>query len=177
MAEKFYLVRHGETVANAESWAAGHMDTHLTDRGREQACAARSKLESLAVRPEFIIHSQLIRTIETANILNADLNLPMQTNPAFAEQFYGDWQGKDWQMVSENLHAGIDPPNGETRADFVARVQAGFAAVAQLSKPALVVTHGGVIKVLGYYYGVDLGYVTNCEICEVIPDQNQIRVI
>jgi probable phosphoglycerate mutase len=67
-----YVVRHGETWANAEKRYLGSLDPALTERGREQAQALEvnlpKNLDALVVSPR-------LRARETASILNEGLNL------------------------------------------------------------------------------------------------------
>ena len=37
MPTTWHFVRHGQSVANAEGWVAGHVDTPLTELGKHQA--------------------------------------------------------------------------------------------------------------------------------------------
>lgn len=86
----FYMIRHGETVANQEDWFSGSIDTPLTGLGRQQADIARQIVEQLDDQPNMIIHSHLSRARDTAAIINQNLGLPLQEDPDYAEMFVGD---------------------------------------------------------------------------------------
>ena len=90
-AKRFYMIRHGQTEANAAQRMAGWLDSPLTDLGRQQADHARKKVEALEDKPQIIVHSQLSRARETAAIINANLNLPMIEDEDYAEMHAGDW--------------------------------------------------------------------------------------
>ncbi len=70
----FYLVRHGESVANAERRIQGHSDYHLNDQGRNQARSAGSWFSDKKVSQVFC--SPLVRAHETARIIAAGAGLP-----------------------------------------------------------------------------------------------------
>lgn len=68
MKGEIYLVRHGETVWNAEGHFQGQLDSPLTRHGREQATRNGMLLaKALAGRTNFTLHaSPLGRTQKTA---------------------------------------------------------------------------------------------------------------
>ncbi|MFA4994116.1 MAG: histidine phosphatase family protein [Bdellovibrionales bacterium] len=164
------MIRHGETVANAEGYAAGSFDTPLTDKGREQAQAACRSLECLSLKPKLIVHSHLSRARDTANILNKKLHLPMQENVLLSEQCFGDWMGTSWDTVRERIEAGKIPPKGESKTAFIERVMNGFVEIMGLpDEPILIVTHGGVFDALIWNYKRRISDVQNCHLYEFAP--------
>ena len=161
----FYMIRHGETVANAGNYASGSLDTPLTDLGKSQAENARILFEKMDVMPDVMVHSHLSRAFDTASILNTNIKLPMVLNTNLAEQFYGDWQEVSWDIVRPLMNEGQQPPNGENWIDFRHRVFLGVKEVLEMPyKLPLIVTHGGVINALCDYYSIDKMRVLNCEI-------------
>ena len=46
-AKKFYMIRHGQSEANAAQYFSGNLDVALTDKGRAQADIARTYVEKL----------------------------------------------------------------------------------------------------------------------------------
>ncbi len=177
MADKIYLIRHGESVANSENLSAGWLDSPLTDNGREQAAAARGKLEKYGARPDIVVHTGLSRTRETAEILNMHAGAPMREVRDLIEQNFGDWQGGPWARVHEGLENNEEPPGGENAEEFMARVVRGMAVVEQLPGQIWVATHGGVMKALMRHYRADVMRVTNCMVCEVLPITKQIKLL
>lgn len=83
-----YVVRHGESWANAQHRCLGSLDPLLTERGREQAqeLRARLPLDALIVSPR-------LRAMETASILNEKLELPAQSMDCFRERDVGVFEG------------------------------------------------------------------------------------
>lgn len=109
----FLMMRHGETVANREGYAAGSLDTPLTEIGKRQAEKAERIVFGLDQKIDYIVHSQLSRSKDTAFIVNRRLKLPTFEMSRLAEQSFGDWQGMQWNEMRVLLTEGQKPPNGE----------------------------------------------------------------
>lgn len=168
--KSFYMMRHGETVANAEGYAAGSFDTPLTEKGRAQAVTAQGVFESLSPKPRLIIHSSLSRARDTASLLNENLHLPMAEEASIAEQCFGDWKGLPWPTIHARIIAGETPPNGESMTMLTDRVMAGFAKLLDRPEtPILIVTHGGVFDALLWHYGRKIDDVKNCHLYAFMP--------
>jgi len=164
----FYMLRHGQTVANARDFLAGSIDSPLTTLGRQQALALLNLLPHLPQKPSVVIHSPLSRSRDTARTINQNLQLPLVEMAEFAEQCFGDWEENlSWNEAKSLMQRGISPPNGETLLDFQNRVMAGIAKINTLApSPALIVSHGGVFDALAAYYGCRLPDVENCQLYE-----------
>jgi broad specificity phosphatase PhoE len=80
---RFYLVRHGETLLNAEHIRQGE-DGALSPRGREQAEKVGRYLQYFPVQS--IITSTYPRAKETANIINTHLQVPITYSSLFVER-------------------------------------------------------------------------------------------
>jgi len=125
-----YLVRHGQTEWNAEQRMQGWLDSSLTDLGVRHAHAHAELLAREAV--ERLVVSPLGRARETADIINARLNLPTRVDPRLKERSYGDWEGltldeieKRWPGASAARRRdpfNYRPPGGESLPDLVMRV-------------------------------------------------------
>lgn len=169
-AKIFYMLRHGETVANAQAVAAGSVDTPLTDKGRAQARAARGLLATLDPKPTAIVHSGLSRSTETALILNEGLGLKIFEKAGLAEQDFGDWAGQPWSGILSLWKGGATPPNGEPLSVFSERVVTALSGLLRASEEIfLVVTHGGVFDALMYHYGSKIEDVHNCDLYAFLP--------
>ncbi|MDD3029326.1 MAG: histidine phosphatase family protein [Alphaproteobacteria bacterium] len=166
MINKFYMIRHGESIANAAGYASGSIDTPLTDRGRAQAEKARLVLNLLPEPPKLIVHSPLSRARDTARILDAELGLPLREDRLFSEQSFGDWAGKPWKNIREKINKGLTPPHGESWENFTARVRQGFDQLDMLpSSPVLIVTHGGVFHAVLSFHHQKIAHVPNGGLC------------
>ena len=119
---KIYLVRHGETEWNAEGRTQGQTDIPLSDKGKNQAQAVQSLLQSVAI--DAVYSSDLSRTLETAQIIVEDRNLQVQTNKDLRERYFGKFEGltlkekelkypEEFKDSTEN-DIYFEPPGGES---------------------------------------------------------------
>ncbi|WP_262179503.1 histidine phosphatase family protein [Haloarcula laminariae] len=156
------LVRHGETPWNREGRVQGWAATGLTDRGHEQAQALGAWLAD-EYDVDRVVASDLRRTRETTDHLRAAGDgLPDPTvDRAWRERGFGVYQG----FLAEELferepdHASGDsvsalaaaPEGAEGIDEFCARVESAWAGLRERvddGETALLVTHGGVVKVV-----------------------------
>ena len=174
--QHFYMIRHGETEANAARLMAGSLDSPLTDKGRTQAAQTQTIIQSLQIKPRAIIHSQLSRARDTAQILNANLNLPMSQNPDLAEWHAGDWEGETYEKCRNLLIDWITPPNGETPEQFLKRTKDGInGALGKQNQPVMIVCHGGVFRAFCKFYDLESQGVENCILYEFKPDPTKTQ--
>ena len=71
-----YLLRHGESTANARGLFTGVLNPGLSELGRDEARRAAMLLAQAGVRPTRVFCSALRRTIETAQEMGAVMDLP-----------------------------------------------------------------------------------------------------
>jgi broad specificity phosphatase PhoE len=154
-----YVARHGETDWNAANRWQGQTDVPLNAQGRAQARALADALRS--VRLSGIVASDLSRAQETADIVAAELAVPLvYVDIALRERSLGCFEGLTGDECKK-LHpeawrvwkAERRPPEGaETPDELQARVMEAIARVAQRvatdEAPALVVTHGGALRAI-----------------------------
>ncbi|BDG10751.1 histidine phosphatase family protein [Anaeromyxobacter paludicola] len=149
------LVRHGETDWNACGRWQGHTDVPLNATGRAQARALAERLRAHRVRA--IASSDLCRARGTAEIVGEALGLEVGlVDPDLRERAYGRWEGltrgecearypEHWARHASDPR--VAPPGGESIEDLLARVvPAIHRACEALDAPALLVTHGGVMR-------------------------------
>ena len=166
-ARPFYLIRHGQTVANAARVAAGGQnDTPLNEAGRLQAAALAPYLIQLDIQPEVIYHSMMSRARDTATILNTALNLEMQARYELREHDVGEFEGISWDIIEPLYEAGANPPGGETFSEFAQRIQSVFTDIfnAEPDRLPLIVAHGGVFGSLGFLYEYGIDRIQNCHL-------------
>jgi 2,3-bisphosphoglycerate-dependent phosphoglycerate mutase len=92
------LLRHGESVWNAEGLFTGWVDVGLSKRGLAEAEHAGDLLAGSGLRPRVVHTSVLTRAIQTANatLETADLAwLPVHRSWRLNERHYGALQGKN----------------------------------------------------------------------------------
>lgn len=80
---RFYFVRHGETLLNAQHVRQGE-EGALSERGREQARRVAERLKNFSI--ERIISSSYPRAQETAQIIASELHIPITVSKLFAER-------------------------------------------------------------------------------------------
>jgi uncharacterized phosphatase len=166
---RFYMIRHGETEANAAQIMAGSLDSPLTPTGRDQARAVHRVIEDLRDKPTLIVHSHLSRARDTATIINEVLKVPMIEDSDFAEIHAGDLEGAPWTDCS-HFDDYRDMPNGEKFEDFFSRVRrAKNRILGSEPGPVLIVSHGGVFRAFTKLYGIDIPGVRNCHLHEFSP--------
>jgi broad specificity phosphatase PhoE len=157
-----YIIRHGETVWNAEQRMQGRLDSPLNDRGREQA---RQHAQTLARMGgvDFILSSPSGRTRETTSILNQWLDVPSDFDEALMERDCGLWSGFTIDEIAEAYPEewaarDVDPffhrpPDGENLPDLIARVGRCLTALHTLPHERVaLVTHGVMSRAILTHY-------------------------
>ena len=184
---RLFLVRHGETQRNRERRVQGRGDQALTDAGRKQAAAVARALSRENITA--LCSSPLKRAVETAEIIGAELRLPIQMAGNLAEADVGELDG----LNSEEMQARYpdfmalwdrDPgnavmPGGESLAQVQERAWQTVQSLLRQHPQANVVavSHNFTIetlvcKVLGLplaafrRLGVDLGSISAVELRE-----------
>ncbi len=157
-AQPFYitLLRHGESVGNAESRWQGRADYPLTERGRAQARALAKRWKDEGVSFERIISSPLIRAKETADLIAHEWNLPVETEELLMERDNGEFAGLTPAEAREkfpqpSFFTPYDFVGGDGEGDWELFLRAGQALHRVLTRePAryLIVSHGGLLNQL-----------------------------
>ena len=152
-----YLARHGQTAYNHEARFQGSAPVPLDDTGREQAAELAERVAALGPLRTFIC-SPLERARETAAIVGARIGMTPTEDARFAETDVGDWEHRTYAEVGAEDPAALAAflrtdaafafPGGESYAHHLARVEDGLADLFARPEglPALVVCHGGVIR-------------------------------
>jgi 2,3-bisphosphoglycerate-dependent phosphoglycerate mutase len=103
---KLVLLRHGESVWNAEGLFTGWVDVDLSEKGEDEATTGGDLLLDADIRPDVVHTSLLKRAIRTANIALdvADLLwLPIRRSWRLNERHYGALQGKNKAQTREEF--------------------------------------------------------------------------
>lgn len=93
------LIRHGQSLGNAEGRFGGHTDTPLSPRGRKQAKATARALAN--EKFDAIYSSDLPRAIETASPLANRVGVQLQTTDALRERSVGVMEGLTFEEAAE----------------------------------------------------------------------------
>jgi broad specificity phosphatase PhoE len=103
---KLLLIRHGESVGNAEGRMQGHYDTGLSELGREQSRLLAARLRREGCQLAALVASPLRRAAETAGVLSAALDVPVTWDERLQEYDIGLLTGVVWADV-EKLYPDI----------------------------------------------------------------------
>ncbi|MHA0913929.1 2,3-diphosphoglycerate-dependent phosphoglycerate mutase GpmB [Kosakonia cowanii] len=147
-----YLVRHGETLWNAERRIQGQSDSPLTDKGETQARQVAERVKALGIT--HIITSDLGRTRRTAEIIADICGCDVTLEPRLRELNMGVLERRPldslteeeegWRRQLVNGTADGRIPEGESMQELSERMHAALAACLELpegSRP-LLVSHG-----------------------------------
>ena len=151
-----YLIRHGETNANAAGVWQGSTDSPLNERGMAQARALAHRMAREQIPIHVIYSSPLRRARQTAEFIAEALGgVDIVNDPNLAEFHLGEWEGltyeqlKDEKRLWELMAADPDfaPPGGESPRTFALRLLHSFQTIAQAhaGETVAVVGHGGAI--------------------------------
>ncbi len=161
------LVRHGQSVWNADGRWQGQADPPLSPLGEAQAVTAAA-----AVPPvERIYSSTLQRAVHTAEIISSFIDVgPVIPCPDLIERGAGEWSGLTRSEIEAQwpgyLASGDRPPGYEpdhTLLERVVRAVRGVAAASEADESSLAVCHGGVIYVLEQLLGSTFDRIANLE--------------
>ena len=154
------LARHGATAMSVDKRFSGlgGSDPALSRLGEEQAMALAAELVARG-GIERIVSSPLQRTMQTAAIASASLNLSVDVDDGLAECNFGEWDGLTFTEVRERwpdeldawlASADVSAPGGESFNDVRARVLAARDRILKDSagQTVLVVAHVTPIKTM-----------------------------
>ncbi|MBR7172697.1 MAG: histidine phosphatase family protein [Clostridia bacterium] len=96
---KIYVMRHGETVWNAKGITQGRSNNRLSKNGKIQAEMTAEKLKSEKI--DLIVCSPLMRTVQTANIMNQYHGVKILKNENINEVDQGIFTGRLFKSLSE----------------------------------------------------------------------------
>ena len=156
-----YFIRHGETDWNRAQRYQGRRDIPLNATGRSQASRNGRLLAEVLGRGSAALDyvaSPLLRARETMEIVRREMGLvpdAYRTDERLAEVRYGHWEGQLWDELPRTDPDGYaarqadpwgwQPVGGESYRMLSDRVALWLAEV---RRDAVVVSHGGVSRVL-----------------------------
>ena len=157
-----YVVRHGETEWNRDRRIQGQQDSPLNDTGLEQAQDVAERLLSELGQAGGALplwSSDLLRALQTAIAIGQVLDCrAARKSRRLRERMFGAVEGHTWAELTEEYpdevkayKSGEDRdaiPGIEPYARFRERVLRSFRVISRRGESALVVTHGGVMRVL-----------------------------
>lgn len=153
-----YFVRHGETRFNQEKRLQGWRDSPLSETGRKQAHTVAQLLKPLGLFRAWV--SPLGRVQETAEIVQQELNLSLETLDALREVSFGDFEGYTlteiaqrypglWELRQANKWS-YRPPGGESNQEAVPRAAEVADRIDQSpdSEPILIIAHFAINRLI-----------------------------
>lgn len=188
-----YLVRHGQSEANASDKVGGQSDPDLTETGRKQVESTKKKLDN--VHFDAVYSSDLKRAYETAAILYGKTVPRANRLKDLRERDYGSLEGQSNVHLKTYQKALVNLPENErwdyhhaegmeSEGDLVGRFLGQIENIAQQNpgKTVLIVGHGAAIRAvlvkLGYGKHEDLPPQSfiNAGVVELIYDGSKFTV-
>ena len=187
---RIYLVRHGENFANLTAqFSYKLVDYPLTPKGVLQARQTALFFKDKDIHA--IYTSPLLRAVQTAQIIAAEIGLPVTIDEDFREVNVGALEqgpstAEKWEFHNQIIFAWLDGhpemrfPEGEDYFGLLGRMRAGLQRITQDrdGHNLVVVGHGGIFTFTlpGLCPGTDRNqllttYNQNCSISEIEVDQ------
>lgn len=191
----FVLIRHGESMANAQKAFAGHLDIPLSALGEKQAQVTADHIVShFAV--DAVYTSDLRRAFDTGKAVADRLGLPITPDTALREISAGDWEGVKFDKLETDFtdsyrvwltdigHAVCD--NGESVAQLQTRFLTALRRIAREhdGQTVVIATHATPIRCLQCAVGghsldemKTIPWVTNASVTVAQCEQDKFRLI
>jgi len=143
---KICVIRHGETDWNTVGKLQGREDIPLNETGAEQArnCASALAGGNWAA----VYTSPLSRAVKTAEIIAAELNIPVYADEALTERDFGKSSG-----LTYDKRNWLFPNGGDGSENMEAVRERMYNAVKRIADAhyphnVIIVSHGGSINAL-----------------------------
>lgn len=175
---EIYLVRHGLTESNKRKIYMGTSDEGLSPEGVNQVNALGEKLKSLETNR--IYSSPLRRSLETSEVINQFLNVPIEIEKNLTEMKLGPWQGLSEEGVSRkfpddyqlwNTKPGdLVLPNRETLSEVQQRAVKAINNIGNKEDkcPVLAVTHVAIIRcMIIHFQKLDINHYRTIDVPNV----------
>jgi broad specificity phosphatase PhoE len=148
VADRIFIVRHGETQWSRSGQHTSSTDLPLTEAGREQVSGLVPALAE--EKFDLVLCSPLRRARETCELTGfSDV---AQIDPDLYEWRYGEYEGLTTPEIREtNPHWDLwheGSPGGELPTEVGARVDRILARFAEIEGDGLAFAHGHVLRVL-----------------------------
>ena len=168
METVLYLVRHGETVDNANQIMQGQTQGELNENGLRQAQELGEQWRNREI--DVVIASDLRRSVDTAAIIAAPHGLEVVMTPLLRERDWGGFTGR----YIPSLKDEVWPDDIETLENLLSRAGEFIAYVKKTfpGKKVLAVGHGIINKAIqAVYYKKsmsDIQRMSNAEVRELV---------
>lgn len=132
----------------------GNVDTPLNENGLAQAASAAQLLRNRGIHT--ILSSPMRRAKTTAEIVAAELGLPIAYDPDLREVAFGSQEGQKMADWFDDWVAGtFDPPDAETFAALRVRALGAVSRAIVHPPVVLVVAHGAFFRALRAAMGLE----------------------
>jgi broad specificity phosphatase PhoE len=141
----YVIARQGESTLNFEERINGDpsVEVHLTEKGREEARLLGQEIAHVPI--ELCVHTQFLRTLETAQISLAGRDVPLEVVPELDDIDVGELEGRPLgeYRAWKRDHTRRDAfPGGESLDDAARRYADAFERLLQRPESSiLIVTH------------------------------------
>lgn len=156
---RFILVRHVETIANANKQYIGWKESEITEDGKKQILNLRKNFKDENV--DYIYSSPLRRTLTVAEVISEILNKKIIIEDDLKEMNFGIFEGKDYKQVIKDHelewnqwtkdYKNYEIPQGESVDLVYKRVTKFIDKIKNKDESILIVTHGGIIHTIITY--------------------------
>lgn len=169
-----YIIRHGQTNWNVLKKLQGHKSIALNEEGRKEASIIAEKIKYLDF--EKIISSDLLRTRETAEIINKNLHKEIILDERLRSIDYGSLEGRFIADITPAEWKVYDYTPEKYSAESVElaykRIKSLFDELVEQPKSVLLITHGGMLRVITYYIE-NREVFDNEKYCKIYKDAKQ----
>lgn len=154
---KLIILRHGESLANAEHIYIGHADWDLSPLGKEQAELIADFLDGEKV--DYIYSSDLMRAYNTALPCAKRRNMDIIKSRALREIDLGVWQGMKVAEIEEKWEKEFNegwradfgrfcPPGGESIPHLARRIKEEITRIASkhFGSTVIIACHAAAIR-------------------------------
>lgn len=153
-----YLIRHGQTDWNRAHKIQGHLDTELSEIGRQQAQAVAERLRKYNF--DHCYSSDLKRAQDTAQAILAHHSLTASHDQRLRERDFGSFQGLRLDEIEQQmpeafaLHQACDPDfdyrGGQSRRQKSEEVVSFLSDMAERHRGqhVLAISHGGSMSLM-----------------------------
>ncbi len=155
---RLFLVRHGEVAQSAQGKFLGFTDAGLSANGRIQLERLAQHLKIVPL--ERAVASDLIRAVESAQIICRGRAIEPEGRAEFREMNMGEWDGRSWKEIErrypnrKKFHFSnlkqFRFPGGENWDQFRNRVLKGLNTLLDENRGSaiLLAAHAGVNRVI-----------------------------
>ena len=159
---RIIMVRHGQSLANAQRRFAGHSNFDLSELGHKQAeYAAKYLLKTEKI--DVIYASDLLRAYHTACPIGEAFGLPIIKDTGLREIYAGDWEALTIEDISDrypqdfhiwkNEYSVSRPTGGESTKEVYERIVPHVLELAKKhdGETLLLATHATVVRAFTAY--------------------------